>query len=724
MNRFSLNRSFICALTGVAVTAPTFAQDGSQILAEIVVTAQKRETTLQDTPLAISAVSGADVEKKQIKTLEDLASSVPSMTLSRTPNVTLIAIRGVGAIDSSVGTESRVAIHNDGIYVGRPEQALNQFFDVSRIEYLRGPQGTLYGRNATAGAINIITSDPSANPDGYLRLTGGNYTTTNLEGASNVPLGGSWNGRVAFIYNNRDGYGRDINSGREIDDLNARAVRAKVKYESEDFELVVGGDYGRQHDHSGAFHFGGQGSPGIATTAEALGGLTTTNFSDIATDSFGFPEVQNEYYDFSTNAQWQHGDNEFTAVLGYGHSDKLNTLDVDGSNLALTRVRTHVPAEQYSGEFRFHRGKEQYDLLAGVYYFHEMQNATIFLPLSLQLLGGPPLAVQGVLTGGMQKDDAYAAFAQLRWNFSSVFYAEVGARYSYEHKETHDGTDLDFATLYSPAIPLELDAPLRRSHNWKSFDPKLTVGYTPSSNVLAYATAARGFKSGGFNLGTTQDPYEPERITDYEAGLKLTSEDRRLMANFSIYYYKYSNMQVNKVVNLTAVLENAAKATVKGIEAEINWAATDSLAFRLDAEYNDGKYDEFDTQEIARPQLGTQDLSGNRLPQSPDYRVKLDASYTWLVYEGDLTLRADAAQIGRIYFSQYNRPEISTGKSNEFNAFLTFDAGDWTVGLYGRNLSNERKLTFAQVDSALFGFPIQTGVNVPRTYGASITRRW
>jgi outer membrane receptor protein involved in Fe transport len=183
-------------------------------------------------------------------------------------------------------------------------------------------------------------------------------------------------------------------------------------------------------------------------------------------------------------------------------------------------------------------------------------------------------------------------------------------------------------------------------------------------------------------------------------------------------------MQVLQLDGVQGVLKNAAQSTVEGVEAEIDWAATDSLLFGLDAEYINGRYEEFHTAEEARPLPGIQDLSGNRLPMSPPYRVKFDASYTWSVYSGDLTLRADATWIGRIYYTPFERTETSTPPSEEFSGFVTYDWGDWSVEMYGRNLADKRKLIFAEVASGLFGFPNHGLVNAPRTFGISAVRRW
>jgi iron complex outermembrane receptor protein len=732
LNKFIPTAALAFGLAG-AVAAPASAQDQQGVtgLEEIVVTAQKRETRLQDTPLAISAISGEALQKAQISTIQDLAASLPGLDFARGPNASILAVRGVGSIDLNVGTESRVATHTDGVYVSRPEQGLNQLFDIERIEYLRGPQGTLYGRNATAGAINIITKDPSSDYEGYLKGAFGSYSTANLGAAVNVPLSSQWSARMAVDYNRHDGYAKDITSGRGLNDLESLAVRGKLKYDADPVTLVLAGTYGKRDDHGGAFSYIEPGSPGVTPIGLVLGGRVA-KFTDVATDEYGFPSTNNEYYTFSATGEWRVGENDITAIVGYGHADYYFSGETDMTSAPLTRLASLSNSDQYSTELRFHRGNEVYDFIAGGYYFHEKVHAFIYAPFNLQLLGAPPpsVFVHGVVSGGDQNATAYAAFTQLRYNITPALYLEGGARYSYERKRAVDGIDFNLAQVYNLGDPLakRLSTPaVEVRESWDSFDPRVTLGYKPSDNVLAYATFSRGFKSGGFNLGSGGKTFDPERITSYEAGLKLSNPEQRLIANLAAFYYKYDNMQVNRVAadGVTVELINASAATIKGLEAEVRWIPEDGWNLGASADFLDSEYDNFQTADPARAGLGLQQLAGNRLPQAPKYRFRFDATYTWQVQGGDLSLRGEGALSSKVYFSPYNTPELSTPSSAEFNAFLTYDTDKYTIQAYGRNLTNYRRLVFAGTSSGLFsGFAVQGLVNDPRTYGISVTRRW
>jgi iron complex outermembrane recepter protein len=722
-------RCKLICLAGVALAAEAVVTAHAQetapagTLEEVVVTAQKRLTRLQDTPMAISALSGDDLQKRHVSTLEDLASSLPGLDVSRTTSTTMLAIRGVGSIVSTVGTESRVATHLDGIYLGRPWEALNQLYDVERVEYLRGPQGTLYGRNATAGAINFITRDPSSTPEGYLTVGVGNYSSVQVEGAINAPLSETWSGRFAATYNTHEGYDRDITSGHRVNDLNAGGLRAAIKYDSDAFNFVLKGDYGKQDDDSGAFVYGGPAVPGATLTGLLFGGQAAER-PDVATDEFAFPSTDRETYGATAQAQWLFGESDVTALVSYRQSDSLIVSDGDLSSAPLFRFEVGEKAEQYSGEFRFHRGTAQYDLLAGVYYLQEDMDGAIAFPMNLVVFGGPSAFAQGIFSGGNITTDAYAAFSQFRWIFTPQFYAEVGARYSYERKKIFEGSQFDLTRPYSPDNPVIFDVTSEDSESWTSFDPKLTLGYQPSDNVLAYATVARGFKSGGFNLGGLQAPFDPEEITNYEAGLKLSTDDRRLAMNLSAFYYDYSNLQAYKFEGILIAVTNAAKATLKGLEADVRWIPIDSLTLGAGVELLDAKYDEYTDTDPSRLALGPLDLSGNTLPQAPDYRARVDATYTWSFAGGELSARGEGAWIDRVYFSQFQQRVVSVPSSFELNGFLTYENGPWTAQIYGRNLTDHRKYVYVNISSELNGFPVLGMENMPRTFGVRLTRQW
>ena len=248
-------------------------------LEQIIVTAERREANVQKTPVAITALSGAALAEKQVADLTDLKA--PAFVFAEVLGAARIYVRGIGYESLSPGSESRVALYNDGVYVGRPSAGLANFYDVERVEVLRGPQGTLYGRNATAGAVNIITVDPGRNLKGFVSATVGNYGLLKTEGGVTVPLSDKISTRLSFQTVDRDGYGKHIQTGAEIDDAHSRAARLKMNVAaSDDVNILLSADYSKSNDNTGGLHYIRPGSPDIVPVGIANGFLPPENVRD------------------------------------------------------------------------------------------------------------------------------------------------------------------------------------------------------------------------------------------------------------------------------------------------------------------------------------------------------------------------------------------------------------------------------------------------------------
>jgi iron complex outermembrane receptor protein len=302
---------------------------------------------------------------------------------------------------------------------------------------------------------------------------------------------------------------------------------------------------------------------------------------------------------------------------------------------------------------------------------------------------------------------------------------EAGGRYSYEKKKVADGLTVD-TTAYSPTAPIGIPTPRRASASWDSFDPKVTLGYKPSDNFLAFITYSKGFKSGGFNLAGGAPAFDPEKITNIEGGIKFSSDDRRMSINLGVFHYKYADMQVQRIAadNLTFELVNAASATLQGLEVEFRMRPVQPLDLGVSVDYLDAAYDDFVTADPSGVVPGIRQLAGNRPPQAPEFRVRMDASYTWKLSDGDISLRGEGRWVDRTDFSPFNLDSLSVAAHADFNAFLTYDTHDWTIQAYVRNLTDKRWLSYVDATGGLPGFVAQSLVNDPRTFGVGVTRRW
>lgn len=702
-----------------AATAP--ASDGA-VTQEIVVTAQKRAESLQKTPLAVSAIGGPDLQKRQITSVENLAPSLPSVNFGKNVGFARISIRGLGFDATVAGQEGRVAYHTDGVYISRPSAQLATFFDVARVEVIRGPQGTLYGRNATAGAINVITNDPEDKPGGYGRFTVGNYNLFQEEGAITGPLADGVSGRVAFVRTDRGGYGKNLVTGQDIDDEHSLGVRGKLKIEPSDrFKLILSADYSSEHDANYVYHFFGQGGA-TPPRVVALGGSAPPDPRDTYANTP--QQVNREFYGFAANATADLGAGvTLTSITGYRHTDAGLNGDHDGTQAPVSIITTLERARQFSEEVRLDGKVQRLRWLVGAYYFNEDgYGEADFSPV---LAFNNQYESRGLLFNGDFGTRAEALFGQLDYEVVDGLTISAGLRYSHERKLINQRGQIDLVTPATPGFTPNYTMFQDASKSWDAVTPRFNIQYQITPRILAYATYSKGFKSGGFNLTGFTPAVDPEKLTDYEAGLKSEWFDGMLRLNASVFYYKYTDLQVQKVVNAAAILVNAANARVKGLEGEFVLRPIRNLEISGNVSLLDAKFLDFMTSDAARPQLGLLDLSGNRLPQAPKYSGNLAAQYNWNLPSGDLSLRGEFIYTDRIYFSPFNRLEVSQGAFAKGNVILTYDRdGGLSLSLWVRNLTDKRTVSTSQVSSGFLGYPIMGTFDPPRTIGGSIGYRF
>lgn len=477
------NRFHVLGLAGAAcsftlLTPPALGQAGpgesagGNTLEEIIVTAQKRETSLQTTPLAISAVTGESLARSQVTNIEGLAQSLPSVNFGQTTGNARIAIRGVGFDNLSLGNEGRVAYHADGVYISRPAAALAGFYDVDRVEVVRGPQGVLYGRNATGGAVNVISRQPGDQLNGYVDGTIGSYDLFRLEGAVGGPIGNEVSGRVSFQVNERNGYGRNLTNGLDVDDLSTGAIRGQLRFQpSENIDLTLAADYFTQDDHAYSFHFIGQGSlaypatpttpalPGAIPKGLRVGGVVPTDLRDSTSDSG--PHNEREFSGGSATGRFQLGALELVSITGYRSNYFHTVTDLDATSAPLSVYDQIEDSDHFSQEFRLAGDYSQGDWMVGAYYFDESLfggtrvafDPLVLVPNTAPILPAPTSLKQGYYGMGDQETEAWAIFANVHHKFTEQFGVRAGVRYSDEKKSVDEVLKLDFATPYPPFVP-------------------------------------------------------------------------------------------------------------------------------------------------------------------------------------------------------------------------------------------------------------------------------
>lgn len=711
--------------------ASTTSSSGGTGLSEVIVTAQRRSERAESVPLAITAVSGKELQTAGINSIEGLSQSIPNVEFGSNGGDAKIFIRGVGYDSISPGGETRVAVYDNNVYQSRSQTAFTTLYDIDRVEVLRGPQGTLYGRNAVAGAINIITADPGARLNGYISGEAGNYGLFQTEGAIGGPVTQGLGARVAFQTVDRGGYGHNIGTGEPFDDDHSRSVRLTLlamPVDNVQDRLVA--DYYNERDHSYGYHLLGESfpGPGYVPVPVLLGALVPTNPQDVAglgplnhLEAYG---VSNE---LSVNVNKLL---TLTSVTGYRHLTSQVAFSVYGGSPDLALDSLYENSDSFTQEVRLSGSAGIFKYVIGGYYFYEDHLADNRAPFNLLLFGGPNEFVQFYNAGGREKTNAYAGFGQTDIKLLSRLTLSLGLRYSYEKKDLSEFETVDVSTPYDNSEPLEPLFPTtglsRETASWSSVDPRFSLSYQFNPRVIGYITYSQGFKSGGFNIGGIQPAFAPERIKDYEAGLKGDFLDGRLRANIAGFYYDYSNLQVNETQGISVQTINAASAKVKGVEAELTALPTTHLRVSLNAAWLDATYTDFKTEDPARLSLGTLNLAGNYLNYAPKYKVALDVAYTIPTPYGDFTPTADVTWADRVYFTPYNTPRLSQPAHANLDLFIRWVGVNrvYTGSLFLRNVTNEIYLTGAGVNNPVLNFSREGQVSAPRTYGIQLTRRF
>ena len=647
-----LLRLSLAALTSgcMMVAANVTAQEN--VLEEIIVTAEKREASIQDTALAITAVSGDLLENGGLDEIEDLSLDVPSLVFSRAGGEAQLYIRGVGTNLFGIGQDSSVAVHQDGVYQGRAQMGLTQFLDVERVEVLRGPQGTLYGRNATAGVINIIHRAPGDEPEGYANLKLGNFNRYDAEAAYGGPIGDNAGFRLAARYGSDGGFTEDLDprGGDEVDGGETMAARATLTFAlSDTVSAKIIGDYTdfdgdnrtirpRGNLHRSAVE-GAQPLPDFDQTRNEVDSFQKWTISGITAEVTA---------DLGAGLS-------LTSITGYRQFEDSFRFNTDGTEIFVTQTHFERDTNQFSEEIRLACDCPDYEWIAGLYYFTEDKE---------EALGLPAINFGGAFNiFATNKTDAWAGFGELTWHFSDRLDGIVGVRYSNEEKEDWNLRGLtggNFDGLFGSSDPRAFSfsfPPRNTTDDWNAFTPKLGLKYDYSDNIMVYGTLTRGFKSGGTNSLSGDPAFDPEYLWSLELGGKSTLADGRATANAAAFYYDYTDLQVSTFTEGTVSVTNAAEATVLGLEVDISTVLSDQFTWTASAMMLKAEYDKFVTR-FGGPAGAVLDVAGNNLVNAPELSLTSSLNYSADVGPGEFTATAQVAYRSTVYHSQFNEAEV------------------------------------------------------------------
>lgn len=698
----------LLAATVHAQTADDASAGPGALLEEIVVTAQKREQAVQDVPAAITALSADLLIEQGVTDIYALSALAPNVEVTRVIETPSIFIRGVGSQLLATGADGSVAAHIDGVYVSRAKAQVAGLYDVERIEILRGPQGDLYGRNSTGGTLNIVTRQPTDELEAWARVSTGNYSQLDLEGAVSGPLiDERLLGRLSLVSLNHDGYTENVTTGNDVDDQSEWGVRGQLLWRAtSSLDLGFSVDHYSARDNSGGWHVLGPGTdePLLGVT---LGGTPADDpIREISSERD--PRRVLELTNASLAATLRLSDTlTFKSISAYRDVRSDAYTDIDGVELPLGALDRQETAEQYSEEVQLSYDSDRIHAIVGAYYFEESLYGYSNTPMNL-----PFLAPGSVYNPVADFDtEAAAAFGRIEISLTERLGLAVGGRYSWEERAV-DGT-----VTTPTSVVLNVG---RRS--WDDFSPRLTVDYDLADGVLAYATWGKGFKSGAFVNGANP-AVDPEKVTTYEAGLKSELFHRNVLFNLAAFHYDFTDLQVNRVNGTLVITENAAEATIDGMEVEVRAALGAGFGLNASLAWLDARYDEYVTSDPARLALGPLDLSGNQMPTAPEWSAFANLRKQFDLSGGsELTASANYRWRDDQYFDPFNQPNAFQESYGELGARLQWvsASGLATVALWGRNLTDEKALLAVAISSELYGFPRLASVNEPRTYGVEL----
>ncbi|WP_408585875.1 TonB-dependent receptor [Novosphingobium sp.] len=731
-------RVALMASTAILATTSAHAQDAAQPASsggveEIVVTAQKRAENMQKVPIAVTSVSGAALERAQVKDIQGLANSIPNVQInsfSNSPDSAVFTIRGVGVNDADPYVGTTVSVVVDGVPVGVNTGALLSLFDIERVEILRGPQGTLFGANTTGGVVNVVTKQPTGQFGGEAQVVYGNYNRLDLNAAVNFPIAEGLAGKVSVLHTGSDGFFRSYSDGHRLGKRDMTALRGYLKYNSGGYDATLIGEYDRTRN-------GGQTGVLIAGPDELFyqPGETGSGFNFKRGMSSDQPDYNNRNsYSVTLTQNLDTGVGKLVSISSYRKYDNDLYSDDDAVTAVLLQTHRVSNQHQFSQELRLHTDlSDRIKMVLGGFYFdqeYDLQQGTK-LDGFLKGLGQPQ--------SQHQKNWSISGFAQLYGQITDTLRIQGGIRFSHEKTTAVSTTANSFTTVeggYSnfgdPVIPDSLII-AKGAKAWDNVGYKVGIDWQATPNVMLYGYYARGFKSGGFTgrIARAEDigPFNPEHLDTFEAGVKADLLDRHLRLNLAGFYNVYKDMQVTQ--NLTyldgknsAAIRNAGGARTKGFELEATVVPVEGVTLNGAVAYLDAYYTKYDTFVLdASGNTVAVSYAGNRLMNAPKWNASAGFTVKQPVGSGNVTATGQYTYTSGKFTAFTDRPTEFVTPVNLVNATLSWapEGEAWSIGVWGRNLFNEKyygqKLT-------LVGIGTLASVGNPREYGLDFKVRW
>lgn len=731
------------AVLGLLALVATSAH--AQVLEEITVTAQKREQSITDVSISMNAFSSEDMRLFRVEDPTDISQFVSNMDIKGTlggvnPAITL---RGVGLNDFNANNNPSVGVYVDEVFLASPAMLNSRMFDVERVEVLKGPQGTLYGRNATGGAINIVNKKPSQETDGYITLGVGDYDQMQVEGAIGGGFSDSVSGRLSASYNNQgESFHTNLMTGSDFGDLETTALRAQLLIEPSDtFTAHLTAHYAATEGTNTPFTIFGLLDPAQPFLYVPCGPALSFQFDNSQCgDVYGIQElddgnpythtfnpadaatyiVDTDVIGLTARLDWALDSMTITSITGYESQDRVFGDNVNSHPLNFSQIVHDEEISQFSQEFRLSgetAGGNQW--IAGVFYSSdEFESANNFVSFDLFLTE--------LFWDVDQSTTAFAVFGSIDWNLTDTVTLTTGIRYTDEEIDFAGGTTdlnpLDASCILDPlcgptgfgAVPI---TGVNSTFSDDNISGRVALEFRPSDEVLWYGSISTGFKSGGFFGDFTFDnselaPFSSETITAYEIGTKATLASGRVQLNAAAFLYDYQDIQTLVPGTLVTAFTNAEDADVSGLDIDILAAPTEGLTLGLGVGFLD-------------TELGAIGVvpAGGKLPNAADLQMNGLARYEFsagsnLVGGVQANFKYTDDMFRDAFNDQFNFTDSYTTVDARF--WIGGDSGKWELALWAKNLGDEEYVEQA------FNFIDITGLanqlyGAPRTYGLTYT---
>lgn len=660
-------------------------------VADVIVTAQRREQNLQEVPASVTAFDSSNLQAQAVQNLTDLNSKVPNVVLAPVgayPYASAFFIRGLGFADVESTFEPAVGVEMNGVYLARNSGALQDFFDIDSVEILRGPQGTLYGRNTIGGVVSVRTKRPGDTFGGEVLATFGDRGRAEARVAIESPLNDIFAVRASMMYKNYNGYNYDATTGKKVGNNEVWSGRVTlVAKPTDNLEATLIGDFDRERGSGAAFRNASQPgnvyynfSPdtGTPTPVVPAGNSDPRNPYVVYGNTPLFANL--DTWGLTFDVEYNLGGAKLTAITGYREFKDRVQSDYDASALNFFAALRDQRHEQFSQEVRIaSSGKNKLDYVLGAYFMHQSYNITN--------------TQSGIIYGGLsvpqiasQSNSAYAAFGQLDYHVTDALTLTAGGRYSYETKRFTNQ-------------PLFYNSSMTYNDNWGNFSPKLGVSYQLDPNVLAYFTWSKGFRSGGFNgraaSFTSAGPYNAETVSSFEGGLKTELFDKRVRFNLAGFSSTYSNMQVG-TQGLTeagvyeSIVTNAAKARIDGVEAEVQWVLGGGFRLNANGSWLHARYIDNFTDLTSDGINNPTDNKDLPLAYAPKWSGSAGVFYDHQISFGRLSGSVNAVYMDDIYTSSGVINRTSNVQVRPANVLVDATLGvqadsGWRIGVWVKN---------------------------------------